>query len=467
MKAKEYQAILQAAAEILGGAMHVVNADGITIIYNEEMAKLEKISVSDVLGKPFRETFSFIPQEESTLFQALKYRKSSIRRQQTYLNVFGKEITTVNTTVPIIVDDRVVAAMEVARDITDIKDMSDRLMDLQDTVNAKAAGSGSGKPKGIRKYSFDDLIGESRAFEEPVARAKKAARNDVSVLIYGETGVGKELFAQSIHYVGLRRDKPFLAQNCAAIPESLLEGVLFGTVKGGFTGAEDRAGLFEQANGGTLLLDEVSAMPISLQGKLLRVLQEEYIRRVGGSKDIPIDVRIIATINEPAEKMIEEGKLRKDLYFRLGIVNMSIPALRDRKEDIPVLVSAFLKKYNSRYGKEVWMVSREARKKLEDYDYPGNVRELENIIMAAVSMADDEHVLDADAIDLGSEYKGSEPGIGGFAASSSTLAEYLAGIEETVIRRSLVANEGNVSKTAKELGMLRQNLQHKMRKYGI
>lgn len=467
MKAKEYQAILQAAAEILDGAMHVVNADGITIIYNEEMAKLEKISVSDVLGKPFRETFSFIPQEESTLFQALKYRKSSIRRQQTYLNVFGKEITTVNTTVPIIVDDRVVAAMEVARDITDIKDMSDRLMDLQDTVNAKATGSGSGKPKGIRKYSFDDLIGESRVFEETVARAKKAARNDVSVLIYGETGVGKELFAQSIHYDGLRRDKPFLAQNCAAIPESLLEGVLFGTVKGGFTGAEDRAGLFEQANGGTLLLDEVSAMPISLQGKLLRVLQEEYIRRVGGSKDIPIDVRIIATINEPAEKMIEEGKLRKDLYFRLGIVNMSIPALRDRKEDIPVLVSAFLKKYNSRYGKEVWMVSREARKKLEDYDYPGNVRELENIIMAAVSMADDEHVLDADAIDLGSEYKGSEPGIGGFAASSSTLSEYLAGIEETVIRRSLVTNEGNVSKTAKELGMLRQNLQHKMRKYGI
>ena len=467
MKAKEYQAILQAAAEILGGAMHVVNADGITIIYNEEMAKLEKISVSDVLGKPFRKAFSFIPEEESTLFQALKNRKSSIRRQQTYLNVFGKEITTVNTTVPIVVDDRVVAAMEVARDITDIKDMSDRLMDLQDTVNAKAAGSGSGKPKGIRKYSFDDLIGESRAFEETVARAKKAARNDVSVLIYGETGVGKELFAQSIHYDGLRRDKPFLAQNCAAIPESLLEGVLFGTVKGGFTGAEDRAGLFEQANGGTLLLDEVSAMPISLQGKLLRVLQEEYIRRVGGSKDIPIDVRIIATINEPAEKMIEEGKLRKDLYFRLGIVNMSIPALRDRKEDIPVLVSAFLKKYNSRYGKEVWMVSREARKKLEDYDYPGNVRELENIIMAAVSMADDEHVLDADAIDLGSEYKGSEPGIGGFATSRNTLSEYLAGIEETVIRRSLVANEGNVSKTAKELGMLRQNLQHKMRKYGI
>lgn len=467
MKAKEYQAILQAAAEVLGGAMHIVNAEGITIIYNEQMSRLEKIDAVDVLGKPFREVFSSIPEEESTLYQALKNRRSSVNQQQTYLNAYGKEVTTVNTTIPIILEDKVVAAMEVARDITDIKDMSDRLMDLQGTVNAKASSPHGEKHKGIRKYRFEDIIGKSKAFEETMARARKAARNDVSVLIYGETGVGKELFAQSIHYDGLRSDKPFLAQNCAAIPESLLEGVLFGTVKGGFTGAEDRAGLFEQANGGTLLLDEISAMPIGLQGKLLRVLQEEYIRRVGGSKDIPIDVRIIATINEPAEKMIEEGKLRKDLYFRLGIVNMSIPALRERKEDIPVLVTEFLKKYNKKYGKEIWMVSDGAKKKLTEYDYPGNIRELENIIMAAVSMADDEHVLDADAINVGSEYKGSTAAFGDFAANSSTLAQYLAGIEETIIRQNLVANDGNVSKTAKELGMVRQNLQHKMKKYGI
>ncbi|MDO4176175.1 MAG: sigma 54-interacting transcriptional regulator [Bacillota bacterium] len=465
MNAKEYQAILQMAAEVLGGAMHVVNAEGITILYNEEMAKLEKINVSDVLGKPFRETFSFIPEEESTLYQALKHRKSIIQQQQTYLNVYGKEITTVNSTVPIIVDDKVVAAMEVARDITDIKNMSNQLLDLQDSVNAKADGK-AGK-KGISKYRFEDLIGESKAFEEVVARAMKVSRNDVSVLIYGETGVGKELFAQSIHYDGLRKEKPFLAQNCAAIPESLLEGMLFGTAKGGFTGAEDRVGLFEQANGGTLLLDEVSAMPIGLQGKLLRVLQEEYIRRVGGTKDIPVDVRIIATINEPAEKLVEEGRLRKDLYFRLGIVNMSIPPLRERKEDIPILVSEFLKKYNEKFGKEIWMVSDGAREKLYDYDYPGNVRELENIIMAAVSMADDEHVLNEGDIEMGSEYKGKASSFRDFATNSNTLSEYLEGIEETVIRQHLLANDGNVSKTAKELGMLRQNLQHKIKKYGI
>ena len=461
MKIKDYQAILHAAGEVLGGAMHIVDADGITILYNEEMAKLEKINVSDVLGKPFRETFSFIPEEESTLYQALHNRKSTIDKHQTYLNVYGKEITAINTTVPIIVDGEVIAAMEVARDITDMKRMSDKLMDLQSGLAETA-----GKPE-IRHYTFTDIIGENRAFEETLARARKASLSDVSVLIYGETGVGKELFAQSIHYNGLRKNKPFLAQNCAAIPEALLEGMLFGTAKGGFTGAVDRAGLFEQASGGTLLLDEVSAMPIGLQGKLLRVLQEEYIRRVGGNRDIPVDVRIIATINEPAEKLIAEGKLRKDLYYRLGIVNMSVPALRERKDDIPVLATEFLKKYNERYGKEIWMISDAAREKLMAYDYPGNVRELENVIMSAVSLADAGHVLNADDIELGSDYRGASSGIGGYVAATGTLSEYLEGIEKTVINQHLLANEGNVSKTAKELGMLRQNLQHKIKKYDI
>lgn len=465
MKAKDYQAILQVAAEVLGGAMHIVNADGITIIYNEEMAKLEKMNVSDVLGKPFREAFSFIPIEESTLHQALRHRKSTMNKEQTYLNIYGKEITTINSTVPIIVDGTVVAAMEVARDITELKELSDTILDLRSDLTGDTRKNA--KPHGIRKYKFEDIIGESNNFEEALARAKKASLSDVSVMIYGETGTGKELFAQSIHYDGIRKDGPFLAQNCAAIPESLLEGVLFGTAKGGFTGAVDRPGLFEQANGGTLLLDEISAMPIGLQGKLLRVLQEEYIRRVGGQKDIPVNVRIIATINEPAKDLIEKGLLRKDLYYRLGIVSLSIPAMRERKDDIPILVQEFLKKYNARYGKEVWMLSDGAMAKLKAYDYPGNVRELENIIMSAVSLADDEHVLTEEAIETGGEYRQDSSRINGYAASESSLTEYLEGIEEAVIRQHLMVNEGNVTRTAKELGMLRQNLQHKIKKYKI
>ena len=362
-------------------------------------------------------------------------------------------------------DGTVVAAMEVARDITELKELSDTILDLRSDLTGDTRKNA--KPHGIRKYKFEDIIGESNNFEEALARAKKASLSDVSVMIYGETGTGKELFAQSIHYDGLRKDGPFLAQNCAAIPESLLEGVLFGTAKGGFTGAVDRPGLFEQANGGTLLLDEISAMPIGLQGKLLRVLQEEYIRRVGGQKDIPVNVRIIATINEPAKDLIEKGLLRKDLYYRLGIVSLSIPAMRERKDDIPILVQEFLKKYNARYGKEVWMLSDGAMAKLKAYDYPGNVRELENIIMSAVSLADDEHVLTEEAIETGGEYRQDSSRINGYAASESSLTEYLEGIEEAVIRQHLMVNEGNVTRTAKELGMLRQNLQHKIKKYKI
>ena len=469
MNAKEYQALLRAAAEALGGGMHIVNADGITILYNEEMAKLEKTQIKNVIGKPFREVFSNIPEEESTLMRALKERKATKNQQQTYLNEFGKEISTVNSTVPIIVDGKVIAAMEVARDITDIKNMSDTILDLQSDLTANRPA----REKGIRKYTFDDIIGENRKFEETIVRARKASRNDTSVMLYGETGVGKELFAQSIHYDGLRKNSPFLAQNCAAIPESLLEGMLFGTAKGGFTGAEDRAGLFEQANGGTLLLDEVSAMPIGLQGKLLRVLQEEYIRRVGGTKDIPIDVRIISTINEPAKDLIANGALRQDLYYRLGTLSITIPPLRDRKDDIPLLINSFLKKYNERFGKEIWMISDGAETKLMKYDYPGNIRELENIIMAAVSMAEEgQHVLTDRDIEIGGGYSEAADASGSHAAGSfvetgGSLADYLSGIEETVIRQHLTANDGNVSKTAKELGMLRQNLQHKIRKYGI
>ncbi len=464
MKPKEYMAILQAAAEFTGGAMHIVDADGITILYNEAMAKLEKLNVADVLGKPFRSTFSNIPESESTLFRALHKNKATMNKEQTYQNAYGKKITTVNSTVPIAVDGRVIAAMEVARDITELKTMSETILDLRGEAEE---GENGHTTRGIKKYGFDDLIGENPEFKRLIAKAKKAAENDASVFIYGETGTGKELFAQSIHYDGVRGKGPFLAQNCAALPESLLEGILFGTSRGGFTGAVDRAGLFEQANGGTLLLDEISAMPYDLQSKLLRVLQEEYIRRVGGDRDIPVDVRIIAAVNEPVDKLIETKALRKDLYFRLNIINLTLPALKDRKDDIPVLANAFLKKHNEHYGKEIWMLSDKALQKLENYDYPGNVRELENIIMSAVSMAGDEHVLSERDISVGSSYGGESGHFNRFVYSGGNLAEYLADIEKTAIRQHLATNKGNVSKTAAALGMLRQNLQHKIKKYNL
>ena len=199
---------------------------------------------------------------------------------------------------PIFIKDKVVGALEIAKDITYVKELSEKLMDLQNELNISAQANKHSNKKKIKKYSFIDIIGEDEKILELKEIAKRASNTSSSVLIYGETGTGKELFAQSIHYGGNRKDKPFIAQNCAAIPETLLEGILFGTEKGGFTGAVAREGIFEQADGGTLLLDEINSMSEALQSKLLRVLQEGYIRRIGGLKDIPIDVRIIATTNE-------------------------------------------------------------------------------------------------------------------------------------------------------------------------
>ena len=466
MNAEYYSKIIEALIELIDEGVYIVDQDGVGQYYNKAMASMEKVNMDDVLGKKFHEAFPDFHMGESTMFRALTKKEPTLKKQQTYKNLYGKEITTINSTIPIIVDGQAVAAVEVAKDITDIRKMSDTLLELQEGKIEKSHEDLQSTPTGIRRYTFSDIYGENESFRAAVNRAKRAAANDASVFIYGETGTGKELFAQSIHYGGPRKDKPFLAQNCAAIPETLLEGILFGTTKGSFTGAIDRAGLFEQANGGTLLLDEISAMPYDLQSKLLRVLQENYVRRVGGNKDIPIRVRIIATVNEPPEELIQQGKLRKDLYYRLNVINISIPALRERPDDIPVLAERFLEKHNKRFNKELWMVSEEAIKKLQKYDYPGNVRELENIIEQTVSMADKEHVLTEKLLsmpDTGKRLKRPE-----FEYNADRpLDEYLDAIEERVIKEALVAWDGNITKAAQALQIKRQTLQHKLKKYHI
>lgn len=462
MDAMCYKKIIEELISLIDEGVYIVDSDGVGLFYNEEMAENEKINVTDVIGRDFHTAFPGIKLNESTMYQALHKGIATRNKQQTYTNLYGKEVTTVNSTVPVELDGQRIAAIEVARDITNIRSLSDTILQLREDRNPpeKAAKAS------IKRYNFNDLVGENLRFRRVVNRAKRAAGNNASVFIYGETGTGKELFAQSIHYESRRKDKPFLAQNCAALPESLLEGILFGTARGGFTGAVDRAGLFEQANGGTLLLDELSAMPYDLQSKLLRVLQEDYIRRVGGTKDIPIDVRIIATVNEAPEKLIAEGLLRKDLYYRLNVVGISIPPLRERKDDIPILVDSFLEKYNKKYDKQIWMVSENALQRLCAYNYPGNVRELENIIIQSVAMAETEHVLTerllqmpihVDEIGRSAEkWDGRAP-----------LNEYMAEMEKMIIQGALIDADGNVTKAAGMLQIKRQTLQHKLKKYGL
>ena len=461
MNENRYKLIINELLKLLDEGVYIVDKDGVGIFYNDSMAEIERINVEDVVGKEYHRAFPGIDLSESTLFQALKKGVSTLNKQQTYTNLYGREVTTVNSTAPVKENGKVVAAVEVATDITNLRDMSDTIMELR----AMEGKPKEAKPR-IRHYTFDDLVGEDPGFSAAVARARKAASNNATVFIYGETGTGKELFAQSIHFASNRKDKPFLAQNCAALPQTLLESILFGTAKGGFTGAVDRAGLFEQASGGTLLLDEVSAMPYELQSKLLRVLQEEYIRRVGGTRDIPVDVRIIATVNESPEKLMAEGKLRKDLYYRLNVINLILPPLRSRKSDIKALAQRFLDNSNQRFGKEVWMLSDKALEKLGGYEYPGNVRELENMITQAVSLAGPEHVLTADELALPTPMGAIGSDIERWRRRGS-LPEYLDSLEKEMIREALADEGGNISRAADSLGIKRQTLQHKMRKYGF
>ncbi|NLJ58819.1 MAG: sigma 54-interacting transcriptional regulator [Tissierellia bacterium] len=462
MRVKEYMVLLQNILQYIDEGIHVLDKDGNTIIYNDAMSKLEKMDSKDVLKKPFSEVFKELNIENSTLLKALKHKKSTIDLKQTYLNKDGKEISTINTTIPVIVDGNVIAVAEIAKNITNIKEMSDTILELQDEIEKPEVT----KTKKIKKYNFDNIIGKSENFVEVIERAKKSSKNDASVFIFGETGTGKELIAQSIHYASSRRDKPFIAQNCAALPESLLEGILFGTSRGGFTGAIDRAGLFEQANGGTLLLDEINSMPYELQPKLLRVLQENYIRRVGGMKDIPVDVRIITTSNEEPKKILKDKKLRKDLYYRLNVIQINVPSLRERRADILLLAKMFIEKYNKEFNKEIIGLSNEVREQLLTYHYPGNVRELENIIMSSISMADDnDNILDSrhftipQAMDFQiNDYSKIE---------DRGMDEYLKGLEKSIIEKALDENNNNITRAAKSLKVKRQTLQHKIKKYNI
>ena len=461
MKKEYYEKIIEELIKLIDEGVYIVDKRGVGRFYNDVMASMEKVNMEDVLGKKFHDAFPEMRKNDSTMLKALIKAEATVGQQQSYKNFYGKEITTINSTVPIVVEGETVAAIEVDKDITDIRRMSDTLLELQKSAEKPVQNKGV-----IKRYTFDDIYGENEEFEIALSRARKAADNDASVFIYGETGTGKELFAQSIHYCGKRKDKPFLAQNCAAIPESLLEGILFGTSKGSFTGAVDREGMFEQANGGTLLLDEISAMPYDLQSKLLRVLQEDYIRRVGGMKDIPVNVRIIATVNEPPEELIAQGKLRKDLFYRLNVVNIQIPALRERRDDIPRLAERFLEKFNERFGKEIWMLSDGVIKRLQNYDYPGNVRELENIIEQAVSMGENEHVLTEKNLAMPSAVRKIRPmeiEYGGDIA----LDRYMDQVEAKIIRDTLLDSGGNITKAAEKLQIKRQTLQHKLKKYKL
>ncbi|MCG4585835.1 sigma 54-interacting transcriptional regulator, partial [Anaerosalibacter bizertensis] len=370
---------------------------------------------------------------------------------------------TINSSIPIKYKKKIVGALEISRDITQVKQMSETIVELQDELyNGKKKEKKEKKKNKRAKYTFMDIIGENKEMLDLKSLALRAADTDAPVLVYGDTGTGKELFVHSIHNASSRKDKPFIAQNCAALPANLLEGILFGTVKGGFTGAEDRPGLFELANGGTLFLDEINSMPLELQAKLLRVLQDNVIRRVGDIKTVDVDVRIITATNVPPEEAVETKQMRKDLYYRLNVVSFEIPPLKDRKDDIPILTKFFIEKFNKKLGRNVENVSNEVMKIFFEYDWEGNVRELEHLLEGIMSIYD---VKTIEVEHLTPKFRNYKKNIRNNGIKS--LKETLEDTEKNIILNALKTNNENITHTAEMLKIPRQTLQYKINKYNL
>jgi DNA-binding NtrC family response regulator len=317
------------------------------------------------------------------------------------------------------------------------------------------------------KFSFEGLITHSPRMEDVLSLVARVAPSQSTVLIRGESGTGKGLLARIIHYHSPRSSGPLVTLNCAAIPENLLESELFGHEKGAFTGATSQhPGKFEQAQGGTLFLDEIGDLSPVLQSKLLRAVQERAFERVGGSKTIEVDVRLISATHQDLEQLIRENRFREDLYYRLNVVSLFLPPLRERKEDIPILLDHFLKKFGRANGKENIEVSREARDLLLRHDYPGNIRELENLVERAVVLARDHLITSRDIpfhLKEGREESETPPP----PSSDLPLLEQLDALEKFLIRQALKETEGVQTRAADRLGISERVLRYKLKKYGM
>ncbi|WP_022856155.1 sigma-54 interaction domain-containing protein [Thermodesulfobacterium thermophilum] len=320
-----------------------------------------------------------------------------------------------------------------------------------------------------KKYQFYNLVYSSEQMRQIIKICEKISSTKAPVLIQGESGTGKELIAKAIHFNSDRADKPFIAINCAAIPENLLEAELFGYEKGAFTGAfTSKPGKFELVNGGTLFLDEIGDLPLSLQAKLLRVLQEHTFERLGGTKSIKVDFRLISATHKNLKELISQGKFREDLYFRINVVNIYIPPLRERKEDIVVLIEHFLNQLNQKYQKSV-KISKEVLKIFLEYPWPGNVRELENTLESMVILSDDELIIPEHLPEVFKSCQISQPksDVQESSLQAINLKQQIEEEEKQRIISALKACKFNQTQAAKLLGMTRRQLNYRLHKYGI
>ena len=443
----------------------VTDRKGKIIFYNSEMAKLEELLSENVIGKYLGEVYDAVTLESSEHLSVVLTGEPVLEKHKTYFTNKGKEVNIVASTYPVLENGEVIAVYSVCKDISKFKDLLTKTIQCQDQV-----GLGGCQHDNGTRYTFESINYVSPVMQELVDSAKKAAEVEASILVFGETGTGKELLVQAIHNHSARKKEPFVAINCAAIPETLLESILFGTAKGAFTGAVESKGLFQQAGNGTLFLDELNSLNSALQAKLLRVLQEKTVRRVGGTTEIPTHCRVISSTNVDPWESVNKGSLRKDLFYRLAVITLYVPSLKERQEDIKVLMDYFIKKYQRIYGLGNILISDKLRNIFMNYQWPGNVRELEHIIESATNMLDGRNVITIDHLPhyLKSKFLSQDGTISGlYKKSCGTLAHVLREAEIQVLREALKNHSGNITKAADSMGIARQNLQYRLKKLGI
>ncbi|GAB6064185.1 sigma-54 interaction domain-containing protein [Deferrisoma palaeochoriense] len=454
-----YRDILEAFDE----GVILTDREGYIVFYNPAQSRIDQTDPEEALGLKATELYD-LTDETSLIMRCLLSGRPVLNEHLVYRTRYGRIANTICSVFPLFGEGgELVGSACFVRDYHLVEQTVTSICShtLPDGVDAQ---------REQKRFTFDDLIGDHPAFRRVVQTAKTAALTPSAVMLHGETGTGKELFAQAIHAFGPWKDAPYVAINCAAIPENLLEGLLFGTVRGAFTGAVDRPGLFEKANGGVLFLDEVNSMPLGLQAKLLRALQEKRVRRVGSLEERPIAVKLLSSVNEDPHQAVEAGRMRVDLFYRLGVVFLRIPPLRERRSDIPVLVRFFVDRFNREMGRHVEGVADEVMDLFLDYPWPGNVRELEHVIEGAMNV-----VAERDRLELGdlppylvrrrpaaAPSEAPEPG-----PVPADLKEAQKAAERRAIREALEAEGGNITRAAARLGISRQLLGYKMRRHGL
>ena len=450
---KEIQTLLEAIINSSEEAISVVDEKGRGLVINPAYTKLTGLTEEEIIGKP---ATTDIVEGESMHMKVLRTRRAV---RGIHMKIGQKKRDVIVNVAPVIVDGILKGSVGVIRDVSEIQKLTNELNRARQIIRTLEA-----------KYSFDDIVGDSDETTAAIEQAKLGANTPATVLLRGESGTGKELFAHAIHNGSNRKYNKFVRVNCAAISETLLESELFGYEEGAFSGAKrgGKRGFFEEANNGSVFLDEIGELSANTQAKLLRVLQEKEIVKVGGTKAIPINVRVIAATHVNLEKAILEGKFREDLYYRLNKIPIQIPSLRQRKGDIPAIAERLIQKINQDYGRNVEGLTDSAVSYLQSYEWPGNVRELENILgRAIIFMNYNEIYIDVHHLPPLHKEEQVEPKQNNLLPEleEKALEHLVTEFEGNIIREYLEKFDGNKTKTAKALGISVRNLYYKLEKY--